>query len=251
MPGVVVLSAVFLAVPDPQLAAHLAAWEKAAKDIANVRAEFTLTRTEPVFKRESRYTGTVLHLRPRFTRLRLESAADRADYESYVFDGKSLYRYDGRAKSVTEFRLADRPATTERGSAGWLARMYAALVGLANLDDHPALAPLVGVTRHHQVSVFKEDTHYVYLEARPGTPEAEQLFARVRMALHGPAATEPRRPYTPAQVYAEYPDGTTELWAFSDVRVNVPGVDPKAFRYEEVPGYEFRPAPAASAAPKP
>src|SRR5438477_404009 len=68
---------------DPKLDAHLDAWEKRMADVKNMRTEIALKRTDPVYKKEREYTGVVLCMKPNFAVLRLDYAADKADYEAY------------------------------------------------------------------------------------------------------------------------------------------------------------------------
>lgn len=247
-----VFLAAFLAVPDPKLAAHLAAWEKAAKDVTNVRAAFTLTRPPQAFGRAENYAGVVLHLRPGSTRLRVVSASDPADYEAFISDGKRLYVYSGRSRTVIEV-LTD-PAADPGGADNALARLlfgrlYAEVV---RVEENPVFAPLVGVppgelTRRYSVTLFKEDANYVYLDVRPRTAADRGRFTRARWALYGPDAKD-HRPYTPAQSYVAKPGGDTEVWTFTKIESNLPGIGPDDFRYVAVPGFNLHKAPVA---PKP
>ncbi|MBX9579086.1 MAG: TIGR03009 domain-containing protein [Gemmataceae bacterium] len=245
----VALAAVFLALPDPRLAVHLAAWEKAAKDISNVKAVFELTRTDAVFKKERKFTGAFLHLRPRSTRIRPQSTDTQNDYDAYICDGKRLYVYNGLGKTVTEIPLRDEPGNDRADSPDTLFRLFFGrlIAGAVSPDANPVFAPLVGVpagvkTGRYQVSLFKEDTHYVYLDIRPRTSKDQVEFAQLRMALYGPKTKEPHLPYTPAQVHLTKPNGDTELWTFTEVRHNLPDIDPAKFQFEHVPGYTLQKA---------
>ena len=62
------------------------------------------------------------------------------------------------------------------------------------------------------VSLFKEDEHYVYLDLRPRLPNDRQVMERVRVALYGPSAEPPRVPYTPAELFVVKANGDTEHW---------------------------------------
>src|SRR4051794_38869007 len=77
--------------PNAALAAHLAGWEAAMRQAHNFRADFTLGRKDAVFQKTRTYTGTVRCLKPNLAALRVESAANAADYEEYVCDGKAVY----------------------------------------------------------------------------------------------------------------------------------------------------------------
>lgn len=259
----VALAAVFLALPDPRLAAHLAAWEKATQDVTSVRAVFELTRTEAHFKKERKFTGAFLHQRPRSSRLRLQSADNRNDYEAYICDGERLYLYTGLTKTITEFPVPDRPGADvppvelPPDTPEWFRRFLTGLSAAAMPESNVALHLLTGppageLGKRYSVSLVKEDAHYVYLDLRPRTPPDRVLLTRVRVALYGPKAKEPHLPYTPAQVHLTKPSGDTELWTFAEVKHNLPDIDPAKFKFEDVPGYTLHKAhPLPPAGKKP
>ena len=256
MSGAAALSVVLLALPDPRLVQHLAAWEKSAKDVTSVRATFTLTRTNPVYKvKEVTFTGAFLHLRPHFTRLRLEPEGDRADFEAYIQDGKCVYAYSGTAKTITEIPVAGRalagrpPANLPPDAPEWVRRFLARLSVVAVLpESNVALAVLTGpptgeLKNRCHMSFVKNDANYVYLDFRPRAVADLAVFTRARVALYGPNVAKPRVPYTPAVVQVTRPNNETETWTFTDVAYNLPEVGPDLFKFENVPGYTFRKAP--------
>lgn len=243
--------AVLVALPDPQLIAHLVAWEKAAKDVTSVKANFTLTRTEPVWKKQRAYTGAVLYLRPGLTRLRLGADHDRQDYEAYISDGKRLYMYFGKDKFITEIPLAEPalPADAPEPATDLARWLFGRLIEVADPERSAALAPLVGVPAwvkngRCRVTLFKEDANHVYFNILPLTSRNKQEFTQIRWALYGPKV-KGHRPYSPAQAYVAHPNGGTEVWTFTDATYNAPSVTPDLFRFENVPGYTLRKAPPA------
>src|SRR5581483_5564795 len=62
--------------PDPNLDAHLAAWERTMGGLKNFRVELQLKRTDAVFKKDRMYSGAVLCMKPNFARLRLDYRGD-------------------------------------------------------------------------------------------------------------------------------------------------------------------------------
>jgi TIGR03009 family protein len=235
--------AAFLVIPpiDPALAAHLAGWEKQARGVTAFRAEFTLTRVDAVFKKERRYAGSLLGLTSGSVVLRLENLADKADYESFISDGKVLYFYSGLGKTVTEFRLPPPGAGESDGFSARLARELCP-------TEWFAVRLLSGATareaaKRFDVSLFKEDEHYVYLKLRPRLPKDRQAFTHTRVALCGPGVRPPHVPYTPAEVFVAKVNGDTEHWTFTEVKLNPPDVDEMVFRFVEVPGFTLKKVP--------
>lgn len=215
---------------DPQLEQHLLGWETTMKGVSNFSASFNLTRTEAVFKKERKYKGSVLCMKPNYTILRIESTVDKGDYEAYLCDGKSIFEYNGQAKTVTEFKLGPQGA-----------------------GDNLMLDFLNGMTakaakERFQISLFqpaKPDPKqlYVYLDIKPVLGKDKQEFEHTRFALFGPGAPEGLK-YLPAQVYLRKPNGDQELWAFGDQRTNSPGINAQVFVPKPAPtGWQVKQAP--------
>src|SRR5687767_9245128 len=79
-----------VAAPDQKLDAHLAGWEKKMRDLNSFRFDLALERKDPsagIFKGETKYTGSVLGMKPNLARLRLDNAADPKDFEAFICNG--------------------------------------------------------------------------------------------------------------------------------------------------------------------
>jgi TIGR03009 family protein len=201
---------------DPALDGHLRDWQKRMGDLSNFYSDFEMTRTDAVFKRKSVYTGQVLCMKPNFARLRLENKNDKADYDAYICNGKSVYEYSGREKVVTEVKLTGPGADN----------LMLDFLGGMKADD---------VKRRFQITQFDPTAkYYVYLDIKPLLPKDKQEFEFVRIALFGPTVPAPYTPYLPAQVFMMKPNGDTEDWKLSKQQTNVPGVDAGKFQYVPV-----------------
>jgi TIGR03009 family protein len=234
------LTLAFLVV-NPQLTVHLAAWEKQAQGWTKFRAEFTVTKKDGVFRTERQYTGSILGQPPGRVVLRLENVADKAEHEAYVCDGQFLYEYSGITKTVTEYRLPKPGSARPEGEGN---RLLAFLRGQLTFEPAESLvfrmlsgAITKEVGTRFDTSLFKEDERYVYLDLWPRLPKDQQEMERVRVALYGPDVKPPQVSYTPASMFVLRPNGDTETWAFTEVKVNLPGVDEKVFRPLQVPGF--------------
>lgn len=220
---------------DPKLDAHLAGWERTMQGVGTFYAALDVKKTESVFKKERKYSGSVLCMKPNFARLRLDNVGDptKADYEAYICNGRSIFEYNGLLKTITEYKLNPNP-----GAGG---------------GDHLILDFLGGMKaadakRRFQMTLFKEDEFYIYLDIRPLLASDRQEFEQVRFALFGPGVKGQHTPYVPAQVYILKPNGDTESWTFKDQRTQVPGVNEKAFEYVPIPGWQFKQTPVTPAA---
>ncbi|MBY0460519.1 MAG: TIGR03009 domain-containing protein [Gemmataceae bacterium] len=219
---------------DPQLDQHLAGWEKKMAGVANMRTEIALKRTDFTTKKETNYTGVVLCLKPTLAVMRLENAGDKTkvDYEAYISDGKGFYVYNGLAKTVTKFKMPQNG------------------VGVDNLMlDFVSGMKAKDVKERFDISLFKSDEHYIYLDIKPLLAKDQREFKHIRMALFGPGAATSKFAYLPAQVFLLKPNGDTEEWRFGGKdgpQVDIPGVEPKLFQYVEIPGWKVQEAPEAA-----
>jgi TIGR03009 family protein len=227
---------------DAKLDAHLTAWEKTMSTVTNFRVDLALKRTDAVFKEDRHYSGSVLCMKPNLARLRLDYDGDptKADYEAYICDGKSVYEYNGLQKTVTEWKLPN-PAANPAGSTDNL--MLDFLSGMKARD----------AKQRFELTLFKEDDYYVYLDIKPLQARDKTEFQQLRLALYGPNT---KFAYLPAQVYMVKPNGDTEQWSFKNPQINLQGVDQKLFQYVKVPGFSERqgqptppPAPTTSIRP--
>jgi TIGR03009 family protein len=215
---------------DPKLDAHLAAWEKKMAGVTNVRTEIELKRTDNVFKKDTNYKGVVLCMKPNFAVLRLENAADptKADYEAYLCDGKSLYVYEGLKKTVTEITIPQNQAGVDNLMLDFLAGMKASVA-----------------KQRFDITLFKADEYYIYLDVKPLRPADQREFKQLRLALYGPGPATAKFAYLPAQVFMLKPNDDTEVWKFTNTQVDVPGVDATKFKYVPIKNkdWKFQKAP--------
>jgi TIGR03009 family protein len=210
---------------DPKLDTHLNGWEKNMANLANFRFVLELKRTDATFKQDKMYSGVVLCMKPNFAVLRLNYDGDKTgtDYEAFICNGKAVYEYNGLQKTVTEWKLpenAGNPGATDNLMLDFLSGMKAK-----------------DARNRFDLSLFKEDANYVYLDVKPILPKDKAEFLQLRMALYGPNT---RWPYLPAQVYMAKPNGDTEQWKFKDPQTNIPGLAAKDFQYQEVKGWKFQ-----------
>jgi TIGR03009 family protein len=213
---------------DPTLDAHLAQWANLMGKANTFSAKFDLTRTAAVFKKDHQYKGSVLCMKPNLARMSIGSTADKEDYEAYICNGKSLFQYEWKAKTIMEI-----PLTPGAG-------------------DSPMLDFLGGMTaaaakKRFLITQFNpNDKTYVYFDIKPTLPKDNQEFEHIRLCLYGPNVPPPYTPYLPAQMYMLKPNGDAEMWKFSNQTLNVQGISEKVFQYEQPKdkGWTFKKASA-------
>lgn len=221
---------------DPVLDNHLENWQQKLGKATNFSAKFELTRTEAVFKKERKYTGGVLCMKPSLARLSIAGVTDKNDFEAYICNGRTLFEYNWREKTITEIPLA----------VGQGDNLMLDLLGGMNVA--------VAKKRFNITQFNPKDPNYVYLDIKPTQAKDRQEFEHMRFALYGPNVPPPFKPYLPAQMYMLKPNGDAEMWKFSDQQLDAPGVTAKLFEYEEPkePGWQRKkatPPPTGPMAP--
>jgi len=213
----------------PSLDDHLFSWERTMAGIKNLRVDITRTAVDSVFKKEKKFTGSLLLMKPTYAILRLDFAGDptRQDYEAYLCDGKSLFQYKGIEKTITEFKLPN-PATNP--NAGTDNFMLDFLSGMKARDAKD----------RYELTLIKEDANYVYLSIVPKLGRDKQEFKMISMALFGPRT---QYAYLPCKAIKLDPNENTETWDFTKPQTNIPGIDESNFRYQKIPGFREVQAP--------
>lgn len=213
--------------PRPKLDTHLAAWEKAIGSATSIRLDFTLRRHAAggLLEGESKYSGSLLAMRPNHIRFRIDNDAACRDFELYIHNGKSLFAYNGLQKTVTELKQDH-----------WFYERFRQLALLELLCAKTAKE----LRSRYDVRLMKEDADYLYLELRPLSGKMVGDFKRLRVALYQPRHRQ--FAYLPAQLFMIHANDETEQWKFSNSVTNIPEMSEKSFQFEEIPGFRFQKA---------
>jgi len=222
---------------DPKLNAHFDAWEKAMNDVKSVRCEFTLERTDSVFKRTKKYDGALTIMKPNLFVLRLNNQHDPTgkDFEEYICDGKSVFYYNGLLKTVTEYRL--RIPTNNINE-----QAYAKLLKFLTFKFNLLLEKVVllsgtnpkDLRERFEIALYKEDANYIFLRIKPHS-DKEADFQLMNLALFGPKT---EHPYCLSQINIQLANDDSEIWKFSGIKKNSPEVVEASFRLIELPGFK-------------
>jgi TIGR03009 family protein len=228
-PGSPIVPAAAPATPNI-LDAHLDGWERTMREVKNFRVEIASTKTDCVFKKDKKYDGVVLCMKPNFAILRLNYTADltKNDYEAVICNGKSFFHYNGNDKTVTEHKLPN-PANNAGGGTDNI--MLDFVSGLKAKE----------AKQRFDISLLKEDDNYIYLKILPVLDRDKQDFQQINLALYGPKT---RFAYLPARVNKLNPNGDQEVWDFLNPQTNLTGIEEKHFQYVQVTGFTYRLAPA-------
>lgn len=212
---------------DAKTLKHVEGWVAAMRGVNGFYAAATLTESNPYFKRDVKFTAEVWLQKPDMLRLDVvkvppkgdASAADRT--KVYFVNGRTLYEYDGVAKTRTTVPL-------EPGRSSIL-YLFDFLFGLS----------VERVAERFAVRTLKEDKDYLYLELTP--LRTSDWYEKLTIALCGPQHRQ--RAYIPRRVVLTNKDGSAETWDFPDPKVNPDGITEKTFKLidmKELPGWTDR-----------
>ena len=210
---------------DPILDTHLDGWEKATSASTNFSAKFELSKVEATFKKERKYNGSILCMKPNLARMSQANLQNKNDFEAYICNGKSLFHYDWPTKIVTEIPLIQ--GNGESLMLDFLAGMKAS-----------------AVKQRFTIALFnpngKVDPNYVYFDIKP-----KQAKDRPRSSHSSSCRVQPGTCRVLYQVHAVEllhmvkPNDDTEHWKLSEQAINIKknkdnsDLSPKIFEFEQ------------------
>ncbi len=214
---------------DPALDFILTRFAEKTARVNSVRAEVSLKQTEAALKREYEYVGVMLCMKPNYAVLCLDNVADEAkiDYAAFICDGKSVYAYSGKDKTITVTKLPEGGLWTDTNP------IFSVLAGMKPAD----------ATVRFDIAVFKTDEHYVHLDIKPKTEADRRVFQSIRLALHVYSPRTEKIAFMPAKLHILAPNGDTETWTFKNHQADLPGIDEKAFRFVPIKGWKVENLP--------
>ncbi len=225
----------------PELVAHLTGWEKVMQGAGNFYCKnVTNVHENRITKKTTTETGEIMCLKPNMARMRLEKKpapgqkADPNAYVAYICTGQEVYEYDGNAKVVTVYKLANG------GVGDNLILEF--MSGALKAQD---------VVKRFDLKLLKQDASYVYLEIKPRLPRDQAEFETMILVLFKPNLPQaPQLAYLPRTVVMRKRD-QEETWDFPQPAVGVQGITKEHFKFVPVPkelGWKTQQAQQPSAA---
>lgn len=215
---------------DPNLLSHLNAWQRVMEQTTNFYAEANLTSKNLARETSTQYKASILCLKPNYARMRIDKKIDpnqvtdpmdkaklQQEYIAYISNGRAVFEYDGAQKKLTEYPLQ------EEGVGDNLLLTF--MSGTLTAKE---------ILKRFDISVAKEDQHYLYLQIKPVEPRDKQEFESMTMVLFRPTING--LAYLPRTVVMRKNNGQEEdHWDFPQPRVNVEGVRPENFQPVQPP----------------
>jgi TIGR03009 family protein len=220
---------------NPALDKHLKAWEEKMRGVSSLYAVITKVDSDKVFKTETKMTGYALYSKSGapgavpLNKARLELTPDgkKEPAVKIISTGTFLYQYVPGKKEIHQHEIA-------RPKAG--APMEDNFLGLVfGMKAEDAKA-------RYDLSLLKEDDHYVYVEVLPKSAADKAEFIRARLVLN-------KANYLPRQLMFEEANKNTVLWDLP--RAEVPkNIDPRYFDAPRAdPGWKIVPVTKATSPP--
>lgn len=174
---------------NPRLKQLLDQWEQKMKSVNSLDADVDRYETDALTKSQKVARGKVKFLRPNRAYMRMNSATDPANYEEYVFTGTYLYEYLPRNKTLNIHEMNNKPGQIiEDNFLNFLFGMKA--------DE---------AVRRFDISLAKEDQHYVYFLIDSKFATDRQDFTKARLVLWA-------NTFLPRQCEFEAPNGDVTKW---------------------------------------
>jgi len=221
--------------PPGVLAKHLAAWEAKMRDVNLLSAVITRVDTDKVFKATTKLSGYALYMKSGaagavpLNKARLELTPDgkKEPSEKIISTGTFLYLYVPSRKEIQQHPI-EKPK-----EGGALDDNFLGLVFGMKAKD---------AMDRYELTLHKEDAHYVYVNVLPKRPADKAEFKQARLVLN-------KTNYLPRQLWFEAPNGNETLWDLP--RAEVPTrIDPRYFDAPRPdPGWKLVPVAGGPAAP--
>lgn len=218
---------------------HLTAWEKKSASTNSYYADCDFVKKNTTTRKETTYTGTLMCMKPNLARMRIDNKADKADYLAYIADGKAVYEYNGREKTVTQYQI---PPGGKGGVGDNLLMEF--MSGAMTAND---------VKTRFDLKLEKEEEHYVHIKITPKLERDKQEFDTMLLVLYSAKLADRQWDYLPAVVMMSKNGGQeVETWNFKEPKINHPGIKKEQFAAvmpKKEDGWQFKqvsPAPRTS-----
>ena len=211
---------------------HLNSWESKMRAVQSLKADINRLDKNKNFGSTSKYSGSALYAKSGTGPTALNMAAleltqeKKTEFaEKVICTGTYLYQYVPSQKEIRAYAIAkSKPGQVGEDSfLGFLFGMKA--------ED---------AKKQYNLSLFKVDAHYVYIDVSPKTAAGKADFTRARMVLD-------KTTYMPRQLWFEEANGNEITWDIPRIQQNVE-VDRRLFDTPRVPaGWKLVPVKSAAA----
>jgi TIGR03009 family protein len=213
---------------------HLNSWESKMRAVQSLKADINRTDKNKNFGSTSKYSGYALYAKSgtgptalNMAALQLTQEKKTEFAEKIVCTGTYLYQYRPSQKEINVYPIAkSKPGQVGEDSfLGFLFGMKA--------ED---------AKKQYNLTLYKVDANYVYIDVSPKTAAGKADFTRARMVLD-------KTTYMPRQLWFEEANGNEITWDIPRLQVGA-DIDRRAFDTPRTPpGWRLVPV-ASTAAPR-
>lgn len=218
-----------VAVAEREWKKRLESWEEASQRVTSFHAEFKLVKRDIQSKKEVEYSGSLDWLKPDLARFRIARKENHDEYYSYICNGKAAYVYDGRDKTVAEYKLptgaSDKPWISVLSGGVKINEVLTRITGAA----------LTKVGRGRaDVTRLPNEWDEVRFAITPRDGKDKSEFESIIVSLCGP--NSPKEAYLPRNIVLRKTTGHAEqTWELSNLKFNPPSLKPTDFEYVPPP----------------
>ncbi len=186
---------------------HLLGWEEAMKKVESLALACTRTEIDPVYKTRKSFEGTIHFVKPTRFYWNMKPKDKPQEFERFICTGTYIYQFVPASKEVRVY-----PAPKPKPGGG--------------LADDSSVAFLFGMKAaeakgRYQLSLFKEDQNYVYVDITPLKDVDKADFQKARIVLN-------RETYLPRQLWFQHPNAGEVVWDIPTIQTN-PKIDQRVF----------------------
>lgn len=183
-----------------RLDALLLQWEQQMRSLQTLEAACTRTTLDKVIGNTEVFEGTAKYMKPNLAVLEMRKKNKPEVFEKFVCSGTFLYEYSPQNKAIRVHELPP-PKPGQVADDNFLSFLFGMRAEEAK--------------RRYELSLVKEDAHYVYIGIVPRFPQDKADFQRARLVLL-------KRNFLPRQLWFEAPNGNEITWDIPQAQQNTP-----------------------------
>jgi TIGR03009 family protein len=212
---------------------HLNSWETKMREVRSLQATINRSDKNKNFGTTSKYSGIAQYAKSGTGATALNKAAleltqeKKTEFaEKVVCTGTYLYQYLPSQKEIRAYPIAK----SKPGQDSFLGFLF----GMKAAD----------AKKQYNMSLYKVDTYYVYIDVSPKTAAGKADFTRARIVLD-------KTTYMPRQLWFEEANGNEITWDIPRIQVGAE-IDHRAFDTPRTPpGWRLVPVSATAATEAP
>lgn len=197
---------------DAKLDEYLSKWQDAMLRIDTLAMQCSRVEDNKVYQTKETYTGTIHFKKPTQVLWNMQKKDKPQEFERFICTGTHVYQFAPAEKVI---------------------KVYPAPKAVGNrIAEETSLDFLFGMKadeakKRYDLSLFKEDKYYIYVDVVPKSAKDKADFIRARIVLN-------RETYLPRQLWFQQPNKDEVFWDIPNIQAN-PKLDAQIFAAPRTP----------------